>query len=318
MRLLFLFVFLLQTSLSWGAYTLREGKLVERETAPVDGVEEHYRKMIEAHEKKEWATLEKEALTLIRGFIGSPYAKEAVYFLGIAYFEQEDYEMANYQLTDYLTQQATPKYFESAIQHKFEIAEKFRLGARKHLMGFKSMPKWVPAGSEAIVIYDEVISALPHHELAAHALFGKAEILKKREDFRASIEVYQTLIRRFPKHSLSVESYVGISEIYLLQSRLEYPDPDYLDLAELNLRKFKDSFPREEKVAVAHNFFVQMQEHYAKNLYEIARFYERTSKWGAARIYYTKILSSYPDTQIAKESRERIPVVEEKLKKSKR
>jgi len=312
-KILFSLILLLSSPLCWGAYTLQDGKLVEKTTAPTEGVQEHYRQMIEAYEAKDWSALEKESLTLIRGFSGSPYAKEAVYFLGVAYFEREDYDMANLQFTDYLTQQATPKYFEEAIQHKFEIAEKFRLGARKHLMGFKSMPKWVPAGSEAITIYNEVISALPHHELAAHALFGKAEILKKREDFRASIEVYQTLIRRFPKHPLSVESYIGVGEIYLLQSRSEYPDPDYLDLAELNLRKFKTSFPREEKVAVARQIFIQMQEHYAGSLYDIARFYERTGKWGAAKIYYSKILNSYPDTEIAKESEERIKNVDAKL-----
>ena len=37
------------------------------------------------------------------------------------------------------------------------------------------MPKWVPARDEAIHIYDEVITALPHHELAAHALFGEGK-----------------------------------------------------------------------------------------------------------------------------------------------
>jgi len=307
--------FLLTSTMGWSAYTLQDGKLVSIDPLTTGSVQEHYGQMISAYEAKDWSELEQEALILIKGYPGTPFAKEATYFLGVAYFSQEDFDMANYQFTDYLTRQASPKYFEEAIQYKFDIAEKFRSGARKHLMGFKSMPKWAPSGGEAIGIYDEVISALPHHDLAAHALYGKAEVLKKRDDFRASIEVYQTLIRRFPKHMLSIESYIGIGEIYLMQSQSEYPDPDFLDLAELNLRKFKAAFPGEEKTSLAYRYLVQMQEHYAGSLYEIARFYERTGKWGAAQIYYQKILKSYPDTDTAQESGRRLEYVDAKLVK---
>jgi tetratricopeptide (TPR) repeat protein len=60
------------------------------------------------------------------------------------------------------------------------------------------MPKWIPALEDALSIYDEVIMALPHHELGAKALYGKARLLFKDEDYKASIETYQALIRRFP------------------------------------------------------------------------------------------------------------------------
>ncbi len=276
-------------------------------------VQDQYSAVIRSYEEKEWKQLSKDCVLIISQFPDSPFAQDATYFLGVSYFEMEDFDMANYQFTDYLTGQATPKYFEEAIQHKFEIAEKFRLGARKHLMGFKSMPKWSPAGNEAILIYDEVISALPHHDLSAHALYGKAQIQVKNEDFRASIETYQTLIRRFSKHSLAVESYIGVGEVYLKQSQSEYPDPDYLDLARLNLRKFQDNFPREEKVAVALENLGKMENHYAHSLYLTAQFYERMKKWGAAKIYYAKILKSYPNSEIVYESQKRLTHVEQKL-----
>jgi len=312
-RFVFLF-FLLPSICSFADFVLRDGKLVEREEMATESVQEHYSMVIKHFENGEWRNLEKEAIILIKNFPNTPFARDATYFLGVAYYNQDDFEMANIKFTDYLTRQATPKYFEEAIQYKFEIAEKFRDGARKHVMGFKTLPKWMPAGSEAIAIYDEVISALPHHELAAHSLYGKAQVLAKNEDFRACIEAYQTLIRRFPKHPLAIESYIGIGDIYLAQSRSEFPDPDFLDLAELNLRKFRSSFPGEEKIAVAQGNYLRMQDHYAGSLFETARFYERTKKWGAAKIYYAKILKSYPDSFIAKKSRERHEILEAKLK----
>ncbi len=312
MRVLFI-LFLASSLCCFADYTLKDGKLVERDIASTQSVQEYHSSILKFYEAKEWRKLEKEAQVVIKNFPSTPFARDAIYFLGVAYFNLEDYEMANTHLTDYLTRQATPKYFEEAIQFKFEIAEKFRDGARKHLMGLKSMPKWMPAGAEAIAIYDEVISALPHNELAAHALFGKAEVLAKREDFRAGIESYQTLIRRFPKHPLAVESYIGIGEIYFKQSQSEYPDPDLLDLAELNIRKFRTSFPGEDRLAVATESFSRMQERYAMSLFDMARFYERTNKWGAAKIYYVKILQSYPTSQVAKQSQKRLEIVGAKL-----
>lgn len=314
MRLL-LTLFLTASLTCFADYTLKDGKLVERKQVATKSAPEHHSSILDLYQNKDWAKLEKEATVVIKNFSPSPFARDAVYFLGVAYFHQEDYEMANYQLTDYLTSQSTPKYFEEAIQLKFEIAEKFRSGARAHIMGFKSMPKWMPAHSQAIAIYDEVISALPHHDLAAHSLYGKAQVHGRNEDWRSSIESYQTLIRRFPKHSLAIESFIGIGEIYFEQSQSEFPDPDLLDLAELNLRKFRSSFPREEKLTVAETTYAKMRDEYALSLFQTARFYERTNKLGAAKIYYTKIMRNYPTSYVSIKSQERLNYVQGKLDK---
>lgn len=312
MRLLAIFL-LTSSVLCYSDYSLKDGKLVERQVFANPSVQEQYNHIMNALGNMDWKRLEREVFFIKKNFPDSHYSKDASYFLGIAYYHQEDFETANLHFTDYLTHQSTPKYFEQAIRHKFQIAENFRGGARKHIMGLKGMPKWAGAGTESISIYDEVISALPHHDLAARAIYGKAEVLAKNEDFRAAIESYQTLIRRFPKHPLAIESYIGIGQVYLTQSRTEYPDPDFLDLAELNLRKFHASFPGEVKVATAQQNYIRMQEHYANSLYDTARFYERTNKWGAAKIYYTKILKSYPECSFSPKSKERLGVVEIKL-----
>lgn len=307
-----IFFALISTS-CFASITIKDGKLVQKEETATESVQEHYSTLMQTYEAQDWKSLEKEAIIVSKSFPNTPFGRDALYFLGVAYFNQEDFEMANRQFKEYLTNEATPKYFEEAIRFKFEIADQFRNGARKHLLGLKSMPKWAPADDEALEIYDEVISALPHNEMAAQALYGKAKLQSKGEDYRAAVETFQTLIRRFSKHPLAVESYIGIGEIYLDQSKAEYPDPDFLDLAELNLRKFKSSFPGEEKIAAAVDNLHQMENHYASSFYETAQFYERTKKWGAAKIYYTKILASFPNTQLADRSRARLQVVNVKV-----
>ncbi len=284
---------------SHASYTYKNGKLIKSEEVATMSVQEHYSAAMDAYQKQNWEEVIHHSVIVIKNFSSTPFAQEAYFYLGVSYFHIEEYEFSNRFLTKYLKKQATPKFFEEAIQYKFRIAEKYHKGERKHILGMENMPKWIPAREEAIAIYDEVITALPHHELAAQALFGKGRLLLKDEEYKSSIETYQTLIRRFPKHPLAAESYIGVGEVYLTQAQEEYPDQDFLDLAEINLRKFRNDFPGEEKVVVAEKMFLQMKEVYASDLYDTGRFYERTSKPHAAYIYYTRIMAKYPETKVS-------------------
>ncbi len=281
------------------AYTLRQGKLVNVKEVATQSVQEHYSAVLDAFQNAQWEEVISQSIIVIRNFPTTPFAQDVLYYLGVGYYHQGELELSNRYLTSYLKKQNTPKHFEEAIQYKFRIAEQFHRGAKKHILGWESMPKWIPAREEAIAIYDEVITALPHTDLAAQALFGKAQLLLRIEEYKASIETYQMLIRRFSKHPLAIESYIGIGQVYLIQSQQQYPDQDYLDLAEINLRKFRADFPSESKVGVAENMLLTMKEVYASHLYDIGRFYERTHKPHASHIYYTRIVAKYPETKVA-------------------
>lgn len=312
--LFFLSLLFLSPFLAHASYTLKNGKLMNSEFVATLSVQEHYSSILEAYQKEQWEELVRQSLIMIHNFPTTPFAEETYFYLGVGYFHLGEYEHSNKNLTHYLKRQASPKFFEEAIQFKFQIAEQFHHGAKKHIMGWDSMPKWIPARDEAIAIYEEVITALPHHELAAQALFGKAKLLLKDEEYKASIETYQTLIRRFPKHPLAIESFIGIAQVYLTQSQDRYPDQDFLDLAEINLKKFHFSFPGEERVAEAENMFLEMKEIFAGNLYDTGRFYERTKKPHAALIYYNRIMSKYPDTKVALSAEKRLGVLNKQLK----
>ena len=294
------------------AYTFQGGKLINNEELSTMSVQEHYSAAVEAFQKKNWKELVHQATIITKNYPSTPFANESVFYLGVGYFHLKEYEMANKQFSVYLKRQATPKHFEDAIQYKFSIAEKFQNGSKKRVLGWESMPKIVPAQEDALEIYEEVITALPHDDLAAKALFGKAKLFFNEEEYKSSIEAYQTLIRRFPKNPLAAESYIGIGEVYLTQCQKQYPDPDFLDLAEINLRKFHIDFPGEERISVADKMLLEMQEIYARSLFETGQFFERTKKPHASIIYYNKILTTYPNTHVAQISEKRLKVLEAK------
>lgn len=294
---------------SYAAYTIKDGKLIGTHELATLSVQEHYSLGKEALESSNWMELIRQSRILVKNFSETVFAQDSYFYLGLAYFNLGELDLSNKYFSQYLTNQLTPKYFEESIRYKFLIAQAFEQGAKRRLLGKESMPKWSSGKREAIEIYDEVIMALPQHDLAIQSLFGKANILFSEKDFKESLEVFQVLLRRFPKSSLARDSYVAITKVYKTMSEEEYADPDYLDLAGINIKKFKMDFPEDPKISEAEEILYAMMEVYAKDLYKTAQFYERTKKPKASIIYYSKIMNKYPNTKIAMQSRERLNVL---------
>lgn len=308
-------VLLFFTNPGEAAYTIKDGKLIPTHELSTLSIQEHYSMALQALQNKNWDELVLQSTIILKNFPDSPFADEAQYYLGVGSFHLGELDVANKIFGKYLKIQSSSKFFEEALHYKYSIAERYQHGAKKHLFGIDTLPKWIPAKEDAIAIFEEVIAALPHHELAIQSLYGKALLLLEDRDFKSSVETFQIVIRKFGKHPLACESYIGVGKVYLEQCQKEYADPDFLDLAEINLRKFTADFPNEPRLAIAENMLGAMNEIYAENLYKTARYYERAKKPHAAAIYYNKIISKYPHTLIANHSDNRISSLEEKHNK---
>lgn len=310
----FVFVFLFYACLFHvaqvsAAYVLKDGKLIDADQVATLPADEHFALGSEAYRCHDWDEAVRQFYIVTRSFSGTVYAKEAFFYLGESYYRIGEFEFANQEFTHYIKSQNNPRLFEEAIQFKYAIAEAFKEGARRRILGSKHMPKWLSAHKMALETYDEVIATVPCHELAAQALFSKGDLLWNMQEYRASIEAYQMLIRRFPKHELAPESYLVINRIYLDQSVKEFQNPDLLALAQLNLKKFKQDFPGEERLVDAENDVLEIKEVYARGLYETGQFYERLNKPNASLIYYQNAIKQFPDTSIAQECRERLSAI---------
>lgn len=269
-------------------------------------VQEYNSALQDAMAAQDWWKVVDYAATISYNFPTTPFAQDASYLIGEAYFNLGQLEYSNEAFTAYLNQAISPKHFEEAIHYKFKIAERFATGTKKRLFGSHKMPAWLPAQEDALKIYDEVIAALPHSEISAKSLLSKAKIQVYFEDFKPAIETLDLLIRRFPKDDLAAEAYLEKNRTYLLQCQAQNLDPDVLDLTEVNLRKFRLAFPREARLAEAEKIYKEMQEIFAQNLFEIGYFFEKTKKVPASLIYYTKVVAKYPDTQAAATARSKL------------
>lgn len=267
---------------------------------------DYYNEILTGYQNKQWKALIISAKSLLASYSESPFNAEAFYYKGVAYYNLDDYDLANESFSQYLKNETTPKFFEDAIEFKFQIAEKFYEGAKRHFLGLEKLPKILPAKDEALEIYEEIISTLPRHDLTARSLYKKGCLLADFNDYKPSVEAFQILIRRFPKHYYAPEGFIGIQKVYLKQAQLEFPDPDVLELAEINLQRFKENFPGESRIEEAKKMLSQMEDCFAEDLFETGSFYERTKKEEAASIYYSSILSKYPNSTFAHKAKKHL------------
>lgn len=312
MRSNILLIFLFCAALFLGAfhaeaaYTLKKGKIVNVEYIASYSAQEHFSLGCNAVESQDWQEALKQFRIVITNFPTTVYGQEANYYEGVCYYHLKELDFANECFTLYLKSQSNPRYFQETIEFKYAIAEQLAEGAKRRFFGTKKLPKWACGKDLALKIYDEVAAAVPSHEIAARALVSKGCLLWKMRDYRSSTEAFQLVIRRFPKHELTPECYLFISRVFIDQCRIEFQNPDILAFAQINLRKFKQDFPREERICEVEKNVQVIKEIYAKGLYDTGRFYERTCKPAASIIYYKNTILQFPDTCVAELCRTRL------------
>lgn len=278
------------------AYTFKDGKLIDAKLVACYSMEDHYNAGVDAMAACNWREAARQFGIVAMNFPLSPYGQEAAFYYGVAEYYLAEYDTADEAFTLYLQGKNTPRMFEETIAYKFAIAEQFRNGARRRLFGTKQLPKLASGEGHAIKIYEEVIAAVPCHELAIQSLYAKGLLHWKRCEYSDAIECYQMITKRFPKHELCPESFLIINSIYLDQCRVEFQNPDILAFAEINVRRFKQCFPKEERIGEAEEGILAIKEVYARGFHLTGCFYERTGRPQAAALYYRHAVIQFPET----------------------
>lgn len=302
----FLILLLLFCAPLAGAIVQTNGKWSDAKYTPTLSVSEHYDLAARYYEEKKWKEALRNFLIITIHFPTSHFYSDSLFYAGVCFYEEEDYDLANQNLNKYLEVGAQLSHFEKVFEYKYQIAQKFGGGAKKHLFGVEKLPRLAPAKKMALEIYDEIISALSSHDLGLSALFAKAELQFSMRDYKESVETLSTLVRRFPKHQFAAESYLLISAVYLQQCILEPQNPDFISLAKVNLQKFRKVFPSDERVTRVEVNLGKMHETHATSLFEMGKFYEKKKKPKAARLYFEEAYNRYPETQAGKNSHERL------------
>lgn len=305
---LFFFIFLLSIPVE-GGVRWKDGRWIDTIEDPKASLREHYQQAISAYACEDWQEAARHFRIITCNFADSACGPEAAFYLGVCEYNLEEYEDANNAFSCYLKYRKDAEHFFEAIEFKFCIAELFRSGVKRRIFSYNQLPKWASGYSQALSIYDEIVFAVPNHAFAAKSLYSKAKLFVFLSEYREAVDTYRLFLRRFPKHEMAANCYLGILSCYLDMAQIEYQNPDILAFAQLTLNKFETLYPRDEHLDEARAITMQIKEYYAYGFYELGRYYERSGWQRAAAIYYHTCQSQFPDTQVAACAGERFQCV---------
>lgn len=302
LKAMFLILALGSIQPAFGGYVLIDGVLYHSDEIPSFSEEKHYELATRAFYDCDFVEAAKQFRVLAINWPGCTYGQDAWFFAAVSYYETCDLDLANCALTAYLRGQTAPHYFEEAIYYKLLVADRLAAGEMIHPIESTKLPKCIPARGLAMEMYDEVISLMPTSELAAQALFRKACLEWSFGQYRDAVATYQSLIRKFPKHELAPDAYLNMLRVYLAESRIEFQNPDILSFADITLRKFRQDFPKDERIEEGEAVVATIYEVFASGIYNIGEFYLRTQHPRAAVIYYQMVIAKFPTTKMAEKA----------------
>ncbi|AGJ64923.2 TPR repeat-containing protein [Chlamydia trachomatis] len=230
---------------------------------------------------------------------------KAQFLVGLCYLEMGHPDLADKALTQY-QELADTEYSEQLFAIKYSIAQSFANGKRKNIVPLEGFPKLLKADTDALRIFEEIVTASSDADLKASALYAKGALLFDRKEYSEAIKTLKKVSLQFPSHSLSPESFTLIAKIHCLQALQEPYNEQYLQDARMNAAALRKQHPNHPSNTEVENYIHHMCEAYASCLYSTGRFYEKKRKASSAKIYYSIALENFPDTSYVAKCNKRL------------
>lgn len=289
------------------AYLFTNGHFINLKDQATMSVEEHFEKGLSAFKKGDWDQVITQMRIVSVNFPTHSLGIEAIYYLGVAYYQLGDLDIANKTFNAYLKDDQSKDHFEDLYRYKLSIAEQFANGTRRHLFSLSVLPKWQTGHGIALELFDEINNAMPNHELAAVALLEKGKLLSSRSEFQDAEKTLQQVIKKFPLSNFSKQAFQQLAIVLKTQSEKEPQNIDIIDLAEINKREFERSFGTDDpSFADMQSSLTLMKEERASSLYETGQLYERMKDPKAAVLYYALVLDTLQGTIVYTKCQERM------------
>lgn len=298
-----------------GTYLFKNGTFINTKDLATKTVEEHFEEGMKALQNKKYEDACGQFRIVTISFPNASLAIEATYYMGIALYEMGEFALANDSFTQYLHKTNDLEHFEDIYRYKLAIANACAQGHRRHLFNSPSLPRIMSTDDLALDLYNEIATTLPNHPLASEALLAKATFLTQQENYAASAQTYQAIIRRFPGTSYALSAYKGIANCHIKEIILQPQNVDFITLAEINIDQCTKDFPQASENTELTSMLCQMKNIYAQSLFDTAAFYERKNLPTSSALYYHLAATTYPEATIVPKAKERLSTLSSHIEK---
>lgn len=226
---------------------------------------------------------------------------EAVYLLGEAYFETEDFYAA-YEQYEQVVDNTSGDLFQKALRREMDVARAFFAGKKRRV--FKIL--WLRAYEDGATILGRIWERVPGTRLGEEALKLKADYRYEVGEFTVAQQEYALMAKEYPYGRYTryamLRSAESASQGY---AGIDFEDRGLIDAQE-RYRQLKQAFPEFADREKVDDRLERIRLDLAARDLHTAQWYERSRHPGAAAWYYRQVISQWPDTLSAAEARARL------------
>jgi TolA-binding protein len=245
----------------------------------------------------------------------SALEQHAMFMLAESYFFDDRYIKARDSYDALVKEYSNTMYMDTVVSREWDIAQYWEKYERHNPDWVltpnawdKSRP-WFDTVGHSIKTYENIRLNDPTGPRADDAIMATANIYFERGRFEDADYHYTLLRHDYPRSELQFEAH-----LLGLQSKLrKYQGEDYdgtpLEEAKVLVKQLRSQFdgrlPKEEKERLQ-LVAAQLESEIATRDYRMAAYYDNRKEYGAAKFCYGEVIKKYPDTELAKQSRERV------------
>lgn len=263
----------------------------------------------------EEAGQDKRALSLYnnidRKFPNSVFAPEALYHTGLIRERRHEYYKAFDRFQMMVGRYPNSEKFLQVIGEQYRIANDLFLGKRNRLWGF--MPGFRNR-EKGIEYFETIVHNAPYSDYAPLALMNAARGYKDIRETEAAIDALDRMINTYPRSVLTPDAYLKIAETHA--SLVDGPEYDQASTKDA-ITYYEDYmilFPGDPSMASAEKGLAKMKKVLAMSKITLADYYFKyRHNYQGAKVFYNEAITVYPDSDVAKQARAKLVLVEAKL-----
>ncbi len=238
----------------------------------------------------------KQARRWIRHNKANPLAPEVLLLRGDAYNAMGAKYTALFAYEDLLDNYPTTPLYGPCLRREYNIACAFLRGYKRKFLGLRILP----VNGDALELLRRIQDRQRGSPLAELAGIRVADYYYSDSRFNRAFQSYQDFLRRYPYSQFVVKATIMEVQCLLATFRGVKFDLTPLRNAEAQLESLTQNYPHFAQILQVKALEERIYQIEGHKELEIAEFYIRFSKPGAARYYYNRVINDWPDTQWAK------------------